>query len=144
MRGAFLGEGAGGVPKVSISYYRIYLEELIPKLRRFFKERSDVLLAIIFGSSLRRSLVRDLDIAVLLERRLDLMSFCKLIAKLEELTGVPVDLVPLDEAPPAIVLKALQEGRIIFVRDRRIYSELLKRITGEIMDLIFKGGRSAC
>ena len=123
---------------MSISYYRIYLEELIPKLRRFFEERSDVLLAIIFGSSLRRSLVRDLDIAVLLERRLDLMSFCKLIARLEELTGVPVDPVPLDEAPPAIVLKALQEGRIIFARDKQIYPELLKRTIAEIMDVEFK------
>ena len=138
MRGAFLGEGAGGVPKVSISYYRIYLEELIPKLRRFFEERSDVLLAIIFGSSLRRSLVRDLDIAVLLERRLDLMSLCKLIARLEELTGVPVDLVPLDEAPPAIVLKALQEGRIIFARDKQIYPELLKRTIAETTDVKYK------
>ena len=138
MRGAFLGEGAGGVPKVSISYHRIYLEELIPKLRRFFEERPDVLLAIIFGSSLRRSLVRDLDIAVLLERRLDLMSFCKLIAKLEELTGVPVDLVPLDKAPPMIALKALREGRIVFARDRQIYPELLKRAIAEITDLRFK------
>ena len=123
---------------MSISYYRIYLEELIPKLRRFFEERSDVLLAIIFGSSLRRSLVRDLDIAVLLERRLDLMSLCKLIAKLEELTGVPADLVPLDEAPPAIVLKALQEGRIIFARDKQIYPELLKRTIAEVTDLEIK------
>jgi len=87
------------------------LEELISKLRKFFEEKSDVLLAIIFGSSLRRSLVRDLDIVVLLERRLDLMSLCKLIAKLEELTGVPVDLVPLDEAPPAIVLKGSPRGK---------------------------------
>jgi len=143
MRGAFLGEGAGGVPKVSISYHRIYLEELIPKLRRFFEERSDVLLAIIFGSSLRRSLVRNLDIAVLLERRLDLMSLCKLIAKLEELTGVPVDLVPLDEAPPAIILKALQEGRIIFAKDKQIYPELLKRTIAETTDLKLKSRRPA-
>jgi len=123
---------------VSISYYRIYLEELIPKLRRFFEERSDVLMAIIFGSSLKRSLVRDLDIAALLERRLDLMSLCKLIARLEELTGVPVDLAPLDEAPPAIVLKALQEGRIIFARDKQIYPELLKRAIAEATDLEIK------
>ncbi|MCD6592433.1 MAG: nucleotidyltransferase domain-containing protein [Thaumarchaeota archaeon] len=123
---------------MSISYYRIYLEELIPKLRRFFEERSDVLMAIIFGSSLKRSLVRDLDIAALLERRLDLMSLCKLIARLEELTGVPVDLAPLDEAPPAIVLKALQEGRIIFARDKQIYPELLKRAIAEATDLEIK------
>jgi len=52
MHGVLLGEGAGGVPKVSMSYYRIYLEERILRLRRFFEERSGMLLAIIFGSSL--------------------------------------------------------------------------------------------
>ena len=66
------------------------------------------------------------------------MSFCKLIARLEELTGVPVNLVPLDEAPPAIVLKALQEGRIIFARDKQIYPELLKRTIAETTDLKIK------
>ena len=129
---------------MSIKYYRVSLEELIPKLRRFFEDRPEVLLAILFGSATRRSLVRDLDLAILL-RGLDLMRLCKLAAELEGLTGIPVDLVPLDKAPPMIALKALREGRIVFIRDRRIYPELLKRIIGEIMDLGFKGtgGRRA-
>ena len=120
------------------------MEELIPRLRSFFENRPEVLLAIIFGSATRRSLVRDLDLAILLSRRLDLMSFCKLAAELEDLTGIPIDLVPLDKAPPIIVLKALREGRIVFVRDRRIYPELLKRAIAEIIDLRFKSGRPAC
>jgi len=129
---------------LSIKYYRVSLEELIPKLRRFFEDRPEVLLAILFGSATRRSLVRDLDLAILL-RGLDLMRLCKLAAELEGLTGIPVDLVPLDKAPPMIALKALREGRIVFIRDGRIYPELLKRIIGEIMDLGFKGtgGRRA-
>jgi len=142
--GTLSKKDSGGVFGLSISYYRISLEELIPKLRKFFENRPEVLLAILFGSAIRRSLVRDLDLAILLRRRLDLMRFCKLMAELEDLTGIPVDLVPLDKAPPAIVLKALREGRIIFIRDRRIYSELLKRIIAEIMDLRFKDGRLAC
>ena len=129
---------------MSIKYYRVSLEELIPKLRKFFENRPEVLLAILFGSATRRSLVRDLDLAILL-RGLDLMRLCKLAAELEGLTGIPVDLVPLDKAPPMIALKALREGRIVFIRDGRIYPELLKRIIGEIMDLGFKGtgGRRA-
>ena len=129
---------------MSIKYYRVSLEELIPKLRRFFEDRPEVLLAILFGSATRRSLVRDLDLAILL-RGLDLMRLCKLAAELEGLTGIPVDLVPLDKAPPMIALKALRDGRIVFIRDGRIYPELLKRIIGEIMDLGFKGtgGRRA-
>ena len=129
---------------MSIKYYRVSLEELIPKLRRFFEDRPEVLLAILFGSATRRSLVRDLDLAILL-RGLDLMRLCKLAAELEGLTGIPVDLVPLDKAPPMIALKALRDERIVFIRDGRIYPELLKRIIGEIMDLGFKGtgGRRA-
>ena len=129
---------------MSIKYYRVSLEELIPKLRKFFENRPEVLLAILFGSATRRSLVRDLDLAILL-RGLDLMRLCKLAAELEGLTGIPVDLVPLDKAPPMIALKALRDERIVFIRDGRIYPELLKRIIGEIMDLGFKGtgGRRA-
>ena len=135
MCGTLSKKDSGGVFGLSISYYRVSLEELIPKLRKFFENRPEVLLAILFGSAMRRSLVRDLDLAILLRRRLDLMSFCKLMAELEDLTGIPIDLVPLDKAPPIIVLKALQEGRIIFIRDRRIYPELLKRTIAEITDL---------
>jgi len=142
--GAISKEDSGGVLGLSIRYYRVSLEELVPKLRKFFEDRSEVLLAILFGSATRRSLVRDLDLAILL-RRLDLMRLCKLAAELEDLAGVPVDLVPLDKAPPMIALKALREGRMVFVRDGRIYPELLKRVIGEIMDLGFKeGGRPAC
>ena len=35
-------------------------------------------------------------------------------------------------------LEALQEERMIFVRDRQIFSELLKRAVAEVMDLKFK------
>ncbi len=123
---------------MSIKYYRVSLENLIPKLRKFFENRPEVLLAILFGSATKRSSVRDLDLAILLGGRLDLMRFCRLAAELEGLTGIPVDLVPLDEAPPMIALKALREGRIVFARDRRIYPELLKRAIAEITDLRFK------
>jgi len=63
---------------------------------------------------------------------------------LEDLTGIPVDLGPLDRAPPTVVLKALREGRMIFIGDGRIYSELLRRVVAEIMDLRFKRLERAC
>ena len=63
---------------------------------------------------------------------------CKLAAELEDLAGTPVDLVPLDKAPLMIALKALREGRIVFVRGWRIYLELLKGAIAEITDLRFK------
>jgi len=35
-------------------------------------------------------------------------------------------------------LEALQEGRMVFMRGRRIFSELLKRAVAEVMDPKFK------
>ena len=132
-----------GVLGLSITYYQVNLEELIPRLRQFFKDRREMLLAVVFGSAVRR-LVRDLDLAILFRGKLDLMDLCRLMTELEDLTGIPVDLVPLDRAPPTVVLKALWEGRIVFMRDRRIYSELLKMSVAELMDLKFKRMERVC
>ena len=87
------------------------MEELIPRLREFFKDKREISLAAVLGSAVRRMLVRDLDLAILSSGRLNVMDLCKLMAELEDLTGVLVDLVPLDKAPPVIVLKTLREGR---------------------------------
>ena len=85
---------------MSITYYQINSEELILRLRQFFKDRREILLAVVFGSAVRRRLVRDLDLVILFRGKLDLMDLCRLMAELEDLTGVPVDLVPLDRVPP--------------------------------------------
>ena len=37
----------------------------------------------------------------------DLMEICKLIVELEDLTGLPIDIIPLDEAPPKLLQKFL-------------------------------------
>ena len=63
---------------------------------------------------------------------------------MEGLDSILIDLVPLDRAPPTVVLKALQEGKIVFMRDRRIYSELLKMSVAELMDLKFKHMERVC
>jgi len=68
------------------------------------------------------------------------MDLYKLMTELEDLIMVPVDLVPLNRAVPIVVLKALQEERMVFMKDRRIYSELLKRATAGIADIKLKLG----
>ena len=129
---------------MSITYYRISLEELVPRLRDFFRDRREILLAAVFGSAVRRRLVRDLDLAILFRGKPGLMDLCRLTAELEDLTGIPIDLGPLDRAPPTVVLKALREGRMVFMRNRRIYSELLKKAVAEVMDLRFKRLERVC
>ncbi|WP_193322593.1 hypothetical protein [Pyrobaculum calidifontis] len=61
-------------------------------------------------------------------------------AELEELLGVPVDLVPLDEAPSWVRLEALAGGLPVLVKDWALYAELLKRAMGDAMDMDLKLG----
>ena len=61
------------------------------------------------------------------------MEICKLIIELEDLTGIPVDLIPLDEAPPKLLQKIISQGIIITVKDARLPSELTKKALAEIM-----------
>ena len=70
--------------------------------------------------------------------KLDLMEICKLIVELEDLTGIPIDLVPLDEAPPELLQKIITQGIIITVKDARLPSELTKKALAEIMDTKLK------
>ena len=60
-----------GALGLSITYYQINLEELIPRLMQFFRDRREILLAAVFGSAVRR-LVGDLDLAILFRGKSDL------------------------------------------------------------------------
>ena len=123
---------------MSITYHRINLENIITSLRKFLEKKPDILIAILFGSATRRNLVRDLDIGVYFREKPDLMEICKLIVELEDLTGIPIDLIPLDEAPPKLLQKIISQGIIITVKDARLPSELTKKALAEIMDIKLK------
>ena len=123
---------------MSITYHRINLENIITSLRKFLEKKPDILIAILFGSATRRNLVRDLDIGMYFRKKPDLMEICKLIIELEDLTGIPVDLIPLDEAPPKLLQKIISQGIIITVKDARLPSELTKKALAEIMDIKLK------
>ena len=123
---------------MSITYHRINLENVITSLRNFLEKKPNILIAILFGSATRRNLVRDLDIGMYFRKKPDLMEICKLIIELEDLTGIPVDLIPLDEAPPKLLQKIISQGIIITVKDARLPSELTKKALAEIMDIKLK------
>ena len=58
---------------------------------------------------------------------------------MEEVLGIPVDVVPLEEAPPLLAFKALVEGVPVVVRDHAAFTELVKRAIGDTWDLSIKG-----
>jgi len=122
-----------------IKYFEIELSELVGRLRSYFASRRDVVVAVLFGSALRGSLVRDVDVAVYTASR-DLDTLLEIGGELEELLRMPVDLVPLDQMRPHVRLEALSKGLQIVVRDRALFTELLKTAISEVEDLeaVFK------
>ena len=107
-------------------------------LRRIFASMLEVKIAVLFGSLTRRELVRDVDIGVYLDPKPNLKEFIKMANMLEDALGVPVDLVPLDKAPPKLRLKALSEGEKIVVRDRKLYAFMMSEALSETMDIDIK------
>lgn len=117
-----------------IKYYKIEPEEIVRKLKEYFSLQEDILVAILFGSALRRSIVRDIDVAIYpargrLERTL------RIGWELEKLLKTPVDVVPLKELPPKTRLKVLVEGKPVVIKSRAAYTELLKITISELEDM---------
>jgi len=122
----------------SIRYYRVDLNRLASTLRGLLEHEKAVVLAILFGSALRRELVRDVDVAVYSSGTLDLGRLLALGSKLEESLGVPVDLVPLEYSPPALRVRILLDGWLLIARRLSEYSRLLKESLGDYSDLNIK------
>lgn len=51
---------------------------------------------------------------------------------------MPVDLIPLTEAPPKLRLKALLEGVKLVVRDKKLYWKLVSEVLSEKEDMEIK------
>ena len=123
---------------MSIRYYRVSAEKVLETLRQIFASIPEVKIAVLFGSLRRRELVRDVDIGVYLDPKPNLKEFIRLDNMLEDALGIPVDLVPLDRAPPKLRLKALSEGEKVVVRDRKLYAFMISEALSETMDIDIK------
>jgi predicted nucleotidyltransferase len=92
------------------------------ELQRALEADERVTYAILFGSSARgsRREESDLDVAIGLApgARLGARELGALISTLERAAGHEVDLVLLDEAPPAVAYRVFRDGSPLLVRDR--------------------------
>jgi hypothetical protein len=123
---------------LSIIYHEVLLHEVVDKVRDFFERMPEIKFAVIFGSAVRRRLVRDIDIAVYSRPELSLRKLIEVANVLEDLLRTPVDLMPIEQTSPKQRVKILTEGIRVITRDSAIPSSLLSRALSENMDVEIK------
>ncbi|MBO3800434.1 MAG: nucleotidyltransferase domain-containing protein [Candidatus Brockarchaeota archaeon] len=123
---------------MSINYYHVSLETISERLREIINRMPDVKIAVLFGSVLTRNSVRDLDVGVFIGGEPNFKRIVEIAGALEDYTGIPVDVVPLNKAPPMLRLKALSKGVRLVVRDSKLYALLLSEAFSEAVDVDLK------
>ncbi len=107
-------------------------------LERALEQDPRLAYALLFGSTARQSShsASDLDVAVglALGVRFGPQEVGDLVSTLERAAGRAVDLVLLDEAPPAVAYRVFRDGRVLLERDRAALVERKTRAILEYLD----------
>lgn len=115
-------------------------------LKELVEPDARVAYALLFGSAARgvTSPQSDIDVAVGLASgvRLSVREIAELVSRLESAIGKPVDLLFVDEAPPALAYRVFRDGVILSLRDRRAFVMAKARAILEYLD--FKPIQDLC
>jgi predicted nucleotidyltransferase len=125
---------------MSVEYFEVDLTRTLEVVRKVLEGFEWIEVAVVFGSILRRSTVRDVDVGILAVKPLTLEELNEIASKLEEALGVNVDVVPLDEAPPLLRFKALTEGVRVVNRNPLRLHYMISEAFMELMDLRVASG----
>jgi len=117
----------------------------IKKLKKYFEEQSDIVMAFVFGSQAKglNRRVSDWDIGVYfkpkeyleLETEGDYPNESKIWPDLVDILKTDeVDFVVLNRARPDLVYNVLREGFPLVIKDRNLYLDLLCKVSYEAMD----------
>jgi predicted nucleotidyltransferase len=94
---------------------------MLARLRHVLEGEPDIAYAVLFGSSTRGTAHAGSDADIAVELRpgapRDVHTLGGLVARLESAIGRRVDLVLLDEAPPALAYRIFRDGRLLIERD---------------------------
>jgi len=120
---------------------RFDLNQYADVLERYFASLDEVILAYLFGSHARRQpwALSDIDVAVLLEDHPD-DDHCfdmrlEIIGGLMDTLHVnDVDVLILNQAPPALRYAVLRDGVLLFCRERQAMIEFRVRTLNEYLD----------
>lgn len=120
-------------------------EEVISRLKDYFKRREEVLMAFLFGSwsKEQKGLESDMDIAVYFKPRANILELqdteayyeteTQLWREIEKIVETEVDLIVLNRAPATVADSALR-GIPLVIKNRNIYISFLLRVTSEAID----------
>lgn len=105
-------------------------------LKEYFKNRSDIVLAFLFGSQSKGKTHResDFDIAVWPKEKMSIDNFNKLWGELETLLHTNVDLISLPSARPTVTWSALR-GKRLLIRDFKLFLSLFVNVSREAEDI---------
>jgi len=101
----------------------IKVDGKIERLRKYFEEEENVLLAFIFGSSARGAEGEDsdLDIGVYLRNKTEEDEIWRDISRIVE---QEIDLVVLNDAPATLISNVFKTGIPLVIKDRILYWDL--------------------
>jgi predicted nucleotidyltransferase len=110
-------------------------------IAKVLADEPDVIFAYLFGSTLSADSVRDVDVAVLLDpQRTGTQGYVdaklRMMARLEPLIGIQVDVVILNDAPLGLRLAAVR-GVVVHSRDEATRQEFVERTALQAMDSAF-------
>jgi predicted nucleotidyltransferase len=123
-----------------VEYFELDLARVLETVEEVLEGFEWVEVAVVFGSILRRSTVRDVDVGIIAVKPLTLEELNEIASKLEEALGVNVDVVPLDETPPLLRFKALTEGVRVINRNPLRLHYMISEAFKELMDLGIASG----
>jgi predicted nucleotidyltransferase len=111
---------------------------VIDAVRRVLEGDPRIAYALLFGSAARGTshAHSDVDIAVGLARpgALDAPAIGDLTSRLETVSGRPVHVALLDDAPPGLAYRVFRDGRPLLVRDAAAFRARLARAVLEYLD----------
>jgi predicted nucleotidyltransferase len=111
---------------------------MVEELRQVLAADPRIAYALLFGSRARRTAHAgsdvDLAIGILPGTGLTALDLGQLVSKLDAVaSGTHVDLVLLDEAPPALAFRIFRDGQVLFERD---HARLVARKARAILEYL--------
>ncbi|MEW8959174.1 MAG: nucleotidyltransferase domain-containing protein [Moorella sp. (in: firmicutes)] len=105
------------------------------QLKSYFNEQQNIRMAFLFGSRAkgRARPGSDADVGIYLEPGYTRQDIYRIWNELEDMLGLKVDLLVLNEATPSLVWTALK-GKPLFIRDQSFYIRYMLDISREAED----------